>query len=293
MNYNKIFLESELEQIKSDYIDNQLSYREIAVKYNIRSKSFIQKLLNGKSRSISEANRLVRKKHPEWFRHTEESKQKIREARLKYMKEHPENTAWRLSNCSYPEQQFIKFLNKYKYTEQYRIIREYSIFPYFIDFAFPDQKLAVEIDGSQHLLPERKQKDIEKDKLLISQGWKVIRITENLIKTDWEIVYSTLQKCLQETNPSINNIGIFTHQSSRYRKKVRGVDELTDLQRIAREKQKTKSVCPGKDVLEELIKDRTVKEIAVLYKVSDVTVGKWLKKLKISHKTRGGKVIIY
>lgn len=95
MNYNKIFSESELEQIKSDYIDNQLSYREIAVKYNIKSKSFIQKLLNGKSRSISEANRLVRKKHPEWFRHTEESKQKIREARLKYMKEPPENTAWR------------------------------------------------------------------------------------------------------------------------------------------------------------------------------------------------------
>lgn len=42
MNYNKIFSESELEQIKSDYINNQLSYKEIAAKYNIRSKSFIQ-----------------------------------------------------------------------------------------------------------------------------------------------------------------------------------------------------------------------------------------------------------
>lgn len=93
MNYNKIFSESELEQIKSDYINNQLSYKEIAAKYNIRSKSFIQKLLGNKSRSVSEANRLARRKYPERFRHTEESKQKIREARLRYMREHPENTA--------------------------------------------------------------------------------------------------------------------------------------------------------------------------------------------------------
>ena len=293
MNYNKIFSESELEQIKSDYINNQLSYKEIAAKYNIRSKSFIQKLLGNKSRSVSEANRLARRKYPERFRHTEESKQKIREARLRYMREHPENTAWKLSNYSYPEQQFIKFLNKYKYTEQYQIIREYSIFPYFIDFAFPDQKLAVEIDGSQHLLPERKQKDLEKDKILISQGWKVIRITENLVKTNWEIIYSTLQRCLKETIPSTNSIGIFTHQGSRYKRKIKGTDGLTDLQRIAREKQKAKSVCPNKDILEELIKSKTAKEIAILYKVSDVTVGKWLKKLKIPHKTRGGKVITY
>jgi very-short-patch-repair endonuclease len=39
-----------------------------------------------------------------------------------------------------------------------------------VDFAFTDQRIAIEIDGSQHLLPERKAKDDEKDALLIEQG---------------------------------------------------------------------------------------------------------------------------
>jgi arylsulfatase len=50
--------------------------------------------------------------------------------------------------------------------KKYSIVREYSVFPYFIDFAFVNEKVAVEIDGSQHLLPERKDRDDKKDELL-------------------------------------------------------------------------------------------------------------------------------
>ena len=63
-------------------------------KYNIKSRSYLtDKLLKGKIRTLSEANKVAYEKHPERFKHTEESKAKLREKRLKYLKEHPENTA--------------------------------------------------------------------------------------------------------------------------------------------------------------------------------------------------------
>ena len=71
---------------------------------------------------------------------------------------------------SYPEQQFIKFLEEKGYSEKFLIEREKSVYPYFIDFAFIDLKIAIEIDGSQHLEEDRKRRDDEKDKLLQSQG---------------------------------------------------------------------------------------------------------------------------
>ena len=46
-------------------------------KYNIRSKSYIQKLLKNVTRSTSEANKIAHKKFPEKFKHSEETKQKI------------------------------------------------------------------------------------------------------------------------------------------------------------------------------------------------------------------------
>lgn len=86
------------------------------------------------------------------------------------MKEYPENTAWRTSTISYPEKLFKEALKKFELDKKYLIIREYSVFPYFIDFAFVNEKLAIEIDGSQHLLEERKFKDNEKDLLLKNNG---------------------------------------------------------------------------------------------------------------------------
>lgn len=88
-----IFTEEQKQQIINDYIKNQMSYREIKEKYNIKSNSVVQKLLKDYARSKSESNKLAHLKHPESFKHSEESKEKIRQARLKFMKDHPEQTA--------------------------------------------------------------------------------------------------------------------------------------------------------------------------------------------------------
>lgn len=49
-------------------------------------------------------------------KHTEESKNKMRKSRLKFMKDNPEKTAWRTSNkLSWPERYFIDAVEKMVY----------------------------------------------------------------------------------------------------------------------------------------------------------------------------------
>ena len=76
--------------IKDKYVNLKYTIRDIKKDYNL-SSSTVEKILKGLTRSLSEARKISTKNLN--FKHSEESKQKMREARLKYMKEHPENTA--------------------------------------------------------------------------------------------------------------------------------------------------------------------------------------------------------
>lgn len=57
-----------------------------------------------------------------------------------------------------------------------RFLRQYSIDNYVIDFYSPKLKLAVEIDGGIHDLPEQKELDILRQKYLEDYGIRFIRI---------------------------------------------------------------------------------------------------------------------
>jgi hypothetical protein len=64
-------------------------------------------------------------------------------------------------------------------SKTYAISHEYPEYPYFIDFAFHDIKVAVEIDGPLHLKPDRALHDKKKDEDLLKKGWRVYRIRFN------------------------------------------------------------------------------------------------------------------
>lgn len=80
---------------------------------------------------------------------------------------------------SYPEGWFIKVIENDFIDKDY--IREYPFFKYSLDFAWPNKKICVEIDGEQHFrntaegLAQQKR-DKEKDELLKANGWYEIRI---------------------------------------------------------------------------------------------------------------------
>lgn len=110
-------------------------------------------------------------------RHTQETKNKISAARIKYLSENPDKVPYKLNHyskgSSYPEKYWKRVFDKFKleYTEQYQI------HTYQLDFALVEEKIDIEIDGDQHYLDKRITKsDKRRDEYLKNLGWKVIRI---------------------------------------------------------------------------------------------------------------------
>ena len=81
---------------------------------------------------------------------------------------------------SYPEKFFMGILDNNHILYKHNL----KCGKYFIDFAIEDKKIALEIDGKQHLYEDRQQKDKEKDKYLVDSGWIVYRIPWKSINTN-------------------------------------------------------------------------------------------------------------
>lgn len=68
--------------------------------------------------------------------------------------------------------------------------REYRFHPkrrWRFDFAWPDEKLAVEVEGGQwvigrHQQPEGFEKDMEKYNAAVLAGWRVLRFTGKMVQ---------------------------------------------------------------------------------------------------------------
>jgi very-short-patch-repair endonuclease len=60
--------------------------------------------------------------------------------------------------------------------------RQYSVGPYVIDFYCPEKKLAIELDGSQHL--ENKEYDEERSAYLAVLGIQTIRFWNNEVNAN-------------------------------------------------------------------------------------------------------------
>jgi very-short-patch-repair endonuclease len=282
-NFNQHIKKCEkLSQIKEDiirlYVDDSFSVMDLRKKFKVHSDD-IKIILGDKVRSLSESNKIARKKYPDNFKHTEESKKIMREKRLEFMKNNPEKTAWRLSNVSYPEKLCIEYIEKNGLDKKYSIVREYSVFPYFVDFAFLNEMVAVEIDGSQHLLPERKESDDKKDKLLNDLGWLVVRISEKEIKTNIENVFNEIISILKD-KPKINNhrIGLVV-KPKKYQKKERNEFGFTEKQ-IQTIKSQRRVERPQIDELKKLIKENGYRKTGKMFGVSDNAVRKWLESYK-------------
>jgi very-short-patch-repair endonuclease len=82
----------------------------------------------------------------------------------------------------------------------FKIKRQYSVGPYVLDFYCPFKKLAIEIDGSQHV--ENKEYDIERSDYLSVFGIKIIRFWNNEINASIDDV---INKIISELNNPLLN----------------------------------------------------------------------------------------
>ena len=74
--------------------------------------------------------------------------------------------------------------------------RQHAIGNYIPDFVSIKKKLAIELDGSQHL--EQEEYDVERTKYLESQGYKVIRFWNNQVMNDIEGVVRAIEMALND-----------------------------------------------------------------------------------------------
>ena len=74
----------------------------------------------------------------------------------------PEQAAWSV----------LRELRRYGYP----VRRQHPVGPYTADFAVPKARLIIEIDGGVHKLEEVRFKDAERDKVIESLGWRVLRV---------------------------------------------------------------------------------------------------------------------
>lgn len=264
------------------YVNSLYSIKDLRRKFSVGTK-IIDNILGDKKRTLSEGISVGRKRYPENFLHSEDTKQKLRVKRIEYMKKNPDKTAWRTSNLSYPEKLFLDKLNDLKWGEKYSIIREFSVYPFFIDFAFVNEKVAVEIDGSQHLLEERKERDVKKDNLLLENGWSVVRVTDKEIKTNLNNVIEKLDNILNTMSSSQKySLGILVPLKGKIRKE-KNMFGFTKSQFEGHLSQRRVDR-PDYNTLKTEIDEFGFLKTGKKYGVSDNAIRKWLK---FYEKTKG------
>ena len=154
---------------------------------------FLQK--NLKIRSLSKASSQAKAGKPLSQHHRD----KISEAMKSYFQANPDEVPYRKyhqsKGRSYPERLFAEELTKQNITGWVQEFRN-SIYTY--DFAFPEFKIDVEIDGSTHGLPHVKKIDQKRDEWSRSQGWKVIRFTAVQVN-------SNVSECVKQLVTSFNS----------------------------------------------------------------------------------------
>ena len=71
--------------------------------------------------------------------------------------------------------------------------QQYPVDGYILDFYCPRSHLAVELDGSQHELPDNRTYDEIRTELLQTRGMRVLRFTNARVLTDTSLVLDTIE----------------------------------------------------------------------------------------------------
>jgi adenine-specific DNA-methyltransferase len=86
-----------------------------------------------------------------------------------------------------------------KRLSQFRFRRQFPIGNFIADFACPQSKLAIELDGGQHL--EQAAKDEWRTKLIEERGFHVVRFWDSGVLTNIDGVVERIEAALRGTSP--------------------------------------------------------------------------------------------
>lgn len=273
-----------------EYYDNDGTYRSITEKFKVSSTLIAKAVKRGdlKTRNGSDAVKLARKKFPDNYKMSEETKKKISISRTKYLKENPDQVPYLLNHSSkesYPEKYFTKVFKN----EGLDVVKSYRFGLYELDFSIPEKKIDIEVDGSQHWLDKKiVESDKRRTKLLEEDGWDVIRIR-------WSDYQSQTKK---EKEEYIKNL--ISYINGLVDKKptidIIRLPKGKDLCECGIEKWKKAKKCkkchmddrqsmdnkPSLSQLLQDIEDTNYVQTGKKYDVSDTCIRKWIKQYQLS-----------
>lgn len=82
--------------------------------------------------------------------------------------------------------------------EGYKFRRQQPIFDYIVDFYCNELKLIIEVDGEIHFLSEKKDSDINRDKLLKINGYHILRLSNLEIETEIDSTITKIRSFITE-----------------------------------------------------------------------------------------------
>jgi len=187
---NRKYVKRDWKAIQKEY-DKGCSTRDLVKLFGLSKSTIEYARQRGdfKGRTKSEGTKLKWSTNPRKL--SDETKNKISKSRIKYLNDHPDQVPYRLnhsSKMSYPEKIFKKLLEENGITG-WTYNYQNSIYSY--DFAFPELKIDVEIDGSTHLTEKVKLIDKRRDQFSIENGWTVLRFSAIEIK-------NSLNDCIEK-----------------------------------------------------------------------------------------------
>lgn len=170
---------------KSCYKNQNRIKHNNGVHTNINQTSWNKGLTQETSKSIKNGHEKWMKLYKEGkikfnpHKWTDEEKLNLSNKRKQWLKEHPNEHVWK-RNTKFISEPCENFKNYLK-TKNINFIEEYTPFNdinYCLDIAWPDEKIAIEVNGNQHYnkdgsLSEYYQK---RHDLFVERGWKVFEI---------------------------------------------------------------------------------------------------------------------
>lgn len=114
--------------------------------------------------------------------HTQQAKQLMSKRRQQYLKLHPQDNYWKKNNktISKPCEDLKQFLtnNNINFYPQYSNPQQFKNHHYRIDIAFPNQKIAIEVNGTMHYQKTGKLKSKYqlRHNIIQNAGWKILEI---------------------------------------------------------------------------------------------------------------------
>jgi len=79
--------------------------------------------------------------------------------------------------------------------------RQHPVGPYYLDFFCEDARLAIELDGFGHSLPDKRAHDEERERFLSRLGIKILRYANARLRREAQVIRDALYRSLQERAP--------------------------------------------------------------------------------------------